>query len=71
MFKRTDANKAKLHVENGVTAIRNWLISNEQKLNQDKTEIMLICSKYRLPLPSQCFNIGNETLLSDASARNM
>ena len=33
-------------IENCVAAIRNWMISNEMKLNQGTTEIMFICSVY-------------------------
>ena len=45
-FKDCDADIARLRVENCVADIRHWMNVNELKLNHDKTEIMLMYSKY-------------------------
>ena len=44
---------------------------NELKLNHDKTEIMLIYSKYHTRLPFSYFSIGNERLTTTANARSL
>ena len=45
-FKDCDVDVARLRLENCVTDICHWIDVNELKLNHDKTEIMLIHSKY-------------------------
>ena len=45
-FKDCDVDVAKLRVENSVADICHWMDVNELKLNHDKTEIMLVYSKY-------------------------
>ena len=46
-FKSADVDATKSRVENCISAICRWMDLNELKLNHDKTEIMLIHSKYR------------------------
>ena len=50
-FKSVDVDAAKSRVENCISAICRWMDLNELKLKHDKTEVMLIHSKYR-PSPS-------------------
>ena len=52
-FKSADPNKliaAKLKVKECVRKIDMWLIQNKQKLNSDKTEIMMLSARHR-PCP--------------------
>ena len=69
-FKDCDVDAARLLVENCVEDICHWMDVNELKLNHDKTEIMLIYSKYHTrPLVSY-FSIGNKRLTTTAHARS-
>ena len=70
-FKGCDVNVARLRVENCVADICHWMDVNELKLNHDKTEIMLIYSKYHTRLPFSYFSIGNERLTTTANARSL
>ena len=58
-------------MENCVADICHWMDVNELKLNHDKTEIMLIYSKYHTRLPFSYFSIGNERLTTTANARSL
>ena len=70
-FKDCDVDIARLRVENCVADICHAMDVNELKLNHDKTEIMLIYSKYHTrPLFSH-FSIGNERLTTTANARSL
>ena len=70
-FKDCDVDVARLRVENCVADICHWMDVNELKLNHDKTEIMLIYSKYHTRLPFSYFSIGNERLTTTANARSL
>ena len=57
-FKSVDVDATKSRVESCISAICRWIVLNELKLNQDKTEVMLIHSQYR-PSPSfQSLRVG-------------
>ena len=62
---------ARLRVENCVADICHWMDVNELKLNHDKTEIMLIYSKYHTRPLFSYFSIGNERLTTTANARSL
>ena len=64
-FKDCDVDVARLRVENCVADICHWMEVNELKLNHDKTEIMLIYSKYHTRPPFSYFSIGNERLTTN------
>ena len=70
-FKDCDVDVARLRVENCVPDICHWMDVNELKLNHDKTEIMLIYSKYHTRPPFSYFSIGNERLATTAKARSL
>ncbi|CAB3979672.1 Hypothetical predicted protein [Paramuricea clavata] len=59
-FNTTDVATSKQRVEDCVAEICHWMNSNELKLNHDKTEIMLIHSRYRNKPPVDDFNIELE-----------
>ena len=70
-FKSADVNATKSRVENCISAICRWMDLNELKLNHDKTEVMLIHSKYR-PSPSfQSLCVGDESVAASQSARSL
>ena len=64
-FKDCDVDVARLRVENCVADICHWMEVNELKLNHDKTEIILIYSKYHTRPPFSYFSIGNERLTTN------
>ena len=70
-FKDCDVDVARLRVENCVADICHWIDVNELKLNHDKTEIMLIYSKYHTRPLFSYFSIGNERLTTTANARSL
>ena len=67
-FKDCDVVVARLRIENCGADICHWMDVNELKLNHDKTEIMLIYSKYHTRPPFSYFSIGNERLTTTANA---
>ena len=67
-FKDCDVDVARLRVENFAADICHWMDANELKLNHDKTEIMLIYSKYHTRPLFSYFSIGNERLTTTANA---
>ena len=70
-FKDCDVNVPRLRVENCVAHICHWIDVNEMKLNHDKTEIMLIYSKYHTRPLFSYFSIGSEKLTTTANARSL
>ena len=70
-FKDCDVDVARLRVENCVADICHWMDVNELKLNHDKTEIMLIYSKYHTRPLFSYFIMGNERLTTTANARSL
>ena len=70
-FKDCDVHVARLRVEKSVADICHWMDVNELKLNHDKTEIMLIYSKYHTRSLFSYFSIGNKRLTTTAHARSL
>ena len=70
-FKDCDVDVARLRIENCVADICHWMDVNELKLNHDKTEIMLIYSKYHTRPLFSYFSIGKERLTTTANARSL
>ena len=63
--------ECKTAIEKCVRDTDNWLVINKLKLNQDKTEVFLISSRYRLRPPLDSLQIGNVTVVPSSSARNL
>ena len=70
-FKECDVDVERLRVENCVADICHWMDVNELKLNHDKTEIMLIYSKYHDCPYFSYFSMGNERLTTTPNARSL
>jgi len=70
-FKSSDVHSAKIQIENCVNAICRWMDLNELKINHDKTEIMLIHSKYRPPPVFQSLSVGLEHVTASSSAKSL
>ena len=69
-FKDCDVDVAMLRVANSVADIYHWMDVNELKLNHDKTEIILIYSRYHTRPLFSYFSMGNERLTTTANARS-
>ena len=64
-------SSAKSSVETCVQEINDWMIFNGLKSKEEKTELLLLSSRYR-PSPSLAFvRIGDETVHSSSSVRNL
>ena len=70
-FKPIDAKSSIECVEKCVGDICRWMNRNELKLNQGKTEILIMHSKFRPRPPLNCFQIGSEAVLSSSSATSL
>ena len=71
LFKSSDVDSAKSRIEECVTSICQWTDLNELKLNRDKTQMMLIHSKYR-PGPSfQSLTVGSDHVAASNFARSL
>ena len=62
-------SSAKSSIEICVQEINNWMILNGLKLNEEKTELLLLSSRYR-PSPSFVC-VGGETIHPPSSVRNL
>ena len=64
-------SSAKFSIEMCVQEINNWMILNGLKLNEEKTELLLLSLRYR-PSPSlECVRVGGETIQPSSSVRNL
>ena len=63
-----DVDATKSRVESCISAICDWMDLNELKLNHDKTEVMLIHSKYSC---FQALRVGDESMATSQSARSL
>ena len=64
-------SSAKSSTEICVLEINNWMILNGLNLNEEKTELRLLSSRYR-PSPSLEFvRIGSETIQPSSSVSNL
>ena len=63
--------ECKTTIEQCVRDIDNWMAINKLKLNQDKTEVVLISSRYRPTPPLESLQIGNVIVVPSSSVRNL
>ncbi|KAL9972361.1 hypothetical protein ACROYT_G018646 [Oculina patagonica] len=66
-----DLEEAKLRVERCVEEIDRWMCNNLLKLNQDKTELVVISSKFRHCPDLKHIRVGDEYIAPKSSARNL
>lgn len=71
-FKPNEKDQTIEDLEQCISKIRIWMVKNKLKLNDDKTEFMLISSPHnKKQLHSLSINIGSEIVNSSSSARNL
>ena len=59
-------------LQNCISDIRTWMRTNLPKLNDDKTEVMLIGTRQQLSkLPEVTVKIGNESIIPTDTAQNL
>lgn len=64
-------NKEKSKSEACAKHIDSWMVSNRLKLNQDKTEVLLISSRYRQSLALTHLQVDEEKICSSESVQNL
>ena len=64
-------SSAKSSIEICVQEINNWMILNGLKLNEEKTEQLLLSSRYRPSPSSEFVRVGGETIQPSSSVRNL
>jgi hypothetical protein len=71
-FRPDENNNTIDHLELCISKIRTWMIENKLKLNDDKTEFMLITSPHnKKKIKFLSIRIGNENVNVTNSARNL
>ena len=71
-FHPQSAEEAYRQVENCVDEVAKWMQTNMLKLNQDKTEMLLIGSKQMLKnVPPQLLHVGSTQCESSGSVKNI
>jgi hypothetical protein len=71
-FSQSDTSHSIDIMENAVLDIKSWMTQNKLKLNDEKTEVLLIRSKFsRLPRPIDEIFIGSSIIELAESARNI
>ena len=64
-------SSAKSSIELCVQEINNWMILNGLKLNEEKTELLLLSPRYRSSVPLEFVRVGGETIQPSSSVRNL
>ena len=63
---------AKHRLENCITDMRSWMLVNKFKLNESKSELLFVSSKYQQRLiKTHHVNIGSAQITSAASVRDL
>ena len=62
---------AKEKMEACIQDIRQWMVINFLKLNDDKTEVIAFHSRYQSPPPLESIKIGQENIIASKAARNI
>jgi hypothetical protein len=71
LFK-SESSDAKSRLEACIAEIREWMITNKLKLNDDKSEFLVLSSKaMKNEVQNLSLVIGEETLQSSVSVRNL
>ncbi|XP_067023078.1 uncharacterized protein [Acropora muricata] len=58
-------------LEQCIVDVNNWMLQNNVKLNQDKSELILMHAKHRLRPSLESIEVGESTIVPSDSARNI
>ena len=64
-------SSAKSTIKICVQEINNWMILDGLKLNEKKTELLLLCSRYQPSPSSEFVRVRGETIQPSSSVRNL
>lgn len=70
-FNRCNSQSSMQKLENCICDIRKWMKSNFLKLNDSKTEFLVLNSRQMKPIDESCIVIGEESVDAVKSARNI
>ena len=67
-----DFNAAVLQLEKAISEVREWMMSNHLKLNEDKTEYLIIAKKSTLKhIKNTEINVGSAAITSSKTVKNI
>ena len=66
-----DLELCQARVEACVRDIDSWMLINNLKLNNDKTELLVLHSKYRCQPPIESMKVGESPVIPSLSAKNI
>lgn len=70
--KPKEEDLARQRIENCISDIRSWMTKNKLKLNDDKTELLIVSSKNsQSKIQRNSIQIGSSTISSSTSVRNL
>ena len=70
-FKPLDADFTKARIENLIRDIKAWMVRNMLKLNDEKTEFLLIFSRYRAEVQFSPISVGGDLIYPSKSVKNL
>ena len=70
-FRPLNGHSTKLRIEDLISDIKAWMIVNLLKLNDEKTEFLLIYSRWRQPVEFPDICIGADTISPAKSVKNL
>ena len=70
-FSPTNASEVNTSMEHLIHDVRSWYTQNFLKLNDEKTEVLIISSRHKLPVQLPPLQIGNERIQPTSMARNL
>ena len=68
---QNDLEQVKLRVEACLVDIMNWMSENKLKLNIDKTELLILSSKFRAEPAFPVLTAGSDIITPTSQARNI
>ena len=69
--KQIDFENIKVRIEACLTEIMNWMTDNKLKLNPEKTELLILSSKFRTEPIFPVLNVGLDTVTPSSHVRNI
>ena len=66
-----DLEVARGILEQCIVDVNNWMLQNSLKLNQDKSELIIMHAKHRLKPSLESIEVGESTIVPSDSARNV
>ena len=70
-FNRNNSHSLLEKIEHCITEIRKWMKDNFLKLNDSKTEFLVLNSRRMKPVDENCIVFGDESVGAVKSARNI